>query len=100
MLSRINMSQVAAVVVSISLLSGSLPSQALASEQTTEPTQAVLRVAKPTVAKRVKFDWLAQRGNRNAVTLVSEVRPPQQIGSGSWICSPAGFGKKSRCYAN
>ena len=24
----------------------------------------------------------------------------RQMGSGSWICSPAGFGQRSRCYRN
>ena len=27
-------------------------------------------------------------------------RPVRQVGSGSYICSAAGFGQRSRCYAN
>jgi hypothetical protein len=42
------------------------------------------------------FDWMAQT-NRGATTRVTLVRA---IGRGSYICAPAGFGRKSRCYAN
>ncbi len=42
------------------------------------------------------FDWLAP--TRNAGTL--PVTTVYQIGQGSYICAPAGFGRKSRCYAN
>lgn len=42
------------------------------------------------------FDWLAPtaRTTKPPVTLV------HQIGRGSYICAPAGFGRKSRCYQN
>ena len=47
------------------------------------------------------FNWLAKP---NAAVLVryEPVAPriARQIGNGSWICSPAGFGRKSRCYSN
>jgi hypothetical protein len=48
------------------------------------------------------FDWLAKRRPAAAeVQLASAGRGlPRQIGRGSWICSPAGFGQKSRCHAN
>jgi hypothetical protein len=42
------------------------------------------------------FDWLA-RTTRTAPVRVTEVR---QVGQGSYICAPAGFGRKSHCYAN
>jgi hypothetical protein len=42
------------------------------------------------------FDWLA-RTNNSAPPRVALVR---QVGRGSYICAPAGFGRKSRCYAN
>lgn len=40
------------------------------------------------------------------INLLSQPRAGQpvvrvrQMGSGSWICSPAGFGQRSRCYRN
>jgi hypothetical protein len=42
------------------------------------------------------FDWLAKTRTATPppVTVV------RQIGEGSYICAPAGFGRKSRCYSN
>lgn len=55
------------------------------------------------------FDWLAKKrvarsGVVNGSVLVSSdgqriVQRKRFFGKGSWICSPAGFGKKSRCFA-
>ena len=47
------------------------------------------------------FDWHAKRERvQKASYTVTPVRVTHQIGRGSYICSPAGFGRKSRCYAN
>ncbi len=55
------------------------------------------------------FDWLAKKRLTRSATvqdavLVSTdgqavVKRQRFFGKGSWICSPAGFGKKSRCFA-
>lgn len=44
-----------------------------------------------------RFDWLAggQAVADASGTTISRVAAQ---GSGSWVCSPAGFGKRSRCY--
>ncbi|MGP3697276.1 hypothetical protein [Rhodobacter sp. NSM] len=46
------------------------------------------------------FDWLAKPVVTRAAFESDAVRVRRQIGRGSWICSPAGFGRGSRCYAN
>lgn len=53
------------------------------------------------------FNWLAKKKTRASVTnpvLVSSENAGPKLrtaifGKGSYVCSPAGFGKKSRCYA-
>ena len=51
---------------------------------------------KTTVAGQgsARFNWLATPSNA-APQRVAQTR---FYGNGSWICSPAGFGKKSQCY--
>ncbi|QCP85225.1 hypothetical protein EYE35_05915 [Cereibacter sphaeroides] len=46
------------------------------------------------------FNWLAPPAVTRASVRSEGVRTRRQIGNGSWICSPAGFGRGSRCYAN
>lgn len=41
------------------------------------------------------FDWLAKRGPKATLVTAQASRP---LGHGSYICSPAGFGRKSQCY--
>jgi len=41
-----------------------------------------------------RFDWL-RRTTPVVAERVAYVAPP---GNGSWICSPSGFGSKSKCY--
>ena len=56
----------------------------------------------------VTFNWLAKKVSKhgkfsNAVLVSSEnapvVKTNRYFGMGSYICSPAGFGNKSRCFA-
>jgi len=49
---------------------------------------------KPAVTKTARLNLLSPPRNGSPVIKV------RQIGNGSWICSPAGFGKRSRCYSN
>lgn len=49
---------------------------------------------KPAVTKTARLNLLSPPRSGNPVVKV------RQMGNGSWICSPAGFGKRSRCYSN
>ncbi|WP_156506763.1 hypothetical protein [Rhodobacter xanthinilyticus] len=40
-----------------------------------------------------RFDWL-RPGTAPAPTRIAQISAP---GTGQWICSPSGFGSKSRC---
>lgn len=46
------------------------------------------------------FSWLARPAVAPAALTPTKARLQRQIGRGSWICSPAGFGRGSRCYSN
>jgi hypothetical protein len=47
------------------------------------------------------FDWMAKKTAVMPARFSLDPVPAQaQIGNGSYICSPAGFGHKSRCYSN
>ena len=56
-------------------------------------------VNKTTVAGKgpARFDWFAKR-NTGAPQPTTTTRRYAH-GSGSWVCSPAGFGRKSTCRA-
>ena len=41
------------------------------------------------------FNWLAKRTAKPTLVTARVGRP---LGTGSYICSPAGFGRKSQCY--
>lgn len=47
------------------------------------------------------FEWMANGSPRKASDNIKVVRARYRVitGKGSWICSPAGFGQRSRCYA-
>jgi hypothetical protein len=45
------------------------------------------------------FDWLAKRAARATLAgAQAQVQVGQPHGRGSYVCSPAGFGRKSSCY--
>ncbi len=46
------------------------------------------------------FNWLPPATVTRASYAPGARAIPRQIGRGSWICSPAGSGRGSRCYAN
>ena len=65
------------------------------------PYIAAVRPARLPKPQAVAFNWLA---NGAAVPSLDKARVGQKrsrviTGHGSWICSPAGFGQRSRCYA-
>lgn len=65
------------------------------------PYIVAMRPAKVLKPQAVAFNWLAN-GSPAASTLKSKAAQNRYrviSGHGSWICSPAGFGQRSRCYA-
>ena len=70
---------------------------------TAEGTQAEAQILAPartiqrtSRAPNNSFDWLV----KTRTTAPPPVTIQRQIGNGSYICAPAGFGRKSRCYSN
>ena len=66
-----------------------------------EPYVAAMRQIRVVKPKTVAFDWLANGAvaSSGRKFKTAQVRNRVITGEGSWICSPAGFGKRSRCYA-
>lgn len=65
------------------------------------PHIVALRPAKLLKPQAVAFNWLAN-GAPAASAIKSKAAQKRYrviTGQGSWICSPAGFGQRSRCYA-
>lgn len=66
----------------------------------------VVKVSQPRKSSagrgKAQFDWLAPSRRAGKVRPVSNrgvaARRMPSLGSGSWICSPAGFGSQSRCH--
>jgi hypothetical protein len=61
---------------------------------------ATLASGSATAASRAAdFDWSNPRGQREVAQAVSSApRVPMRVtGRASWVCSPAGFGRPSRC---
>jgi hypothetical protein len=82
---------------------GTLSSSGPASAQAAlvETPQLLLPVAPTAPARMNGFDWLAKKTALVPSRFNLDPAPvPTQIGKGSFICSPAGFGHKSRCYSN
>lgn len=44
-----------------------------------------------------RFDWLAKRVTKTAAEPSGKAKKTVIAGRGSYICSPAGFGRKSHC---
>ncbi|MGO4854118.1 hypothetical protein [Phaeovulum sp. W22_SRMD_FR3] len=52
------------------------------------------------VTKTVKFDWLkAPAATLNVAQLEQNLKPTQVVARGAYVCSPAGFGRRSQCFA-
>ena len=95
-----------AVLISAVMLGGSGFEMLAQSAGTAPGARAAAVVHIPGAAA---FDWLAKKrvskaGQVQSAVLVSAegqtvVQRKRFFGKGSWICSPAGFGKKSRCFA-
>ncbi|MDD8022543.1 MAG: hypothetical protein PHX82_05495 [Paracoccaceae bacterium] len=85
-------SAAAAALISCTLMASVAPVQA---EGPGNDIRPVPRAVKTHAGKgTLRFDWLAAKPAVSGVQLAAAT---QAIGSGSWICSPAGFGSKSHC---
>lgn len=56
-------------------------------------------------ATKYSFNWLSNGKAMTseelaAIILAQQIKIAGAMGDGSWICSPAGFGQRSRCYRN
>jgi len=80
----------AGVTIAVTL---ALPLQAETLATATPATPAVA-VKSAAGTGETRFDWL-NPGKGAGRLQVAAANPP---GNGSWICSPSGFGSKSRCY--
>ena len=62
--------------------------------------QARARIQKASAAGKGQayFDWLAPKRANSQLQIKTASATRKSLGRGSWICSPAGFGKKSSCY--
>ncbi|NVK45602.1 MAG: hypothetical protein HWE33_04785 [Rhodobacteraceae bacterium] len=85
------------VLVSISMASALVSVSGLHAETAPEaaPVAAPKSVKSAAGVGAARFDWLAKPASPD-VTPVRVART-QMLGSGSWVCSPAGFNRKSRC---
>lgn len=79
-------------VTATAMISHAAPSRAEGPVTPRNPASAVANSVAGTGATR--FDWLAKRKTGTKVRAVRRA----SLGNGSWVCSPAGFGSKSRCY--
>ncbi|SFR43772.1 hypothetical protein SAMN04488005_1950 [Yoonia tamlensis] len=86
----------APLLVAVSI-AGLLPTASLADHSTTTTTSHAVAAN--------GFNWLANGSNVEREHALAIARERQQLaaaqmGDGSWICSPAGFGQKSYCVSN
>lgn len=65
------------------------------------PYIAAMRPAKLAKPQAVAFNWLANGAPAASVMKSKAAQTRYRVikGQGTWICSPAGFGQRSRCYA-
>lgn len=65
------------------------------------PHVAAMRHGKVQKPQAIAFDWLGNGASSASATKSKAAQKRYRViyGEGSWICSPAGFGQRSRCYA-
>lgn len=52
------------------------------------------------VTETVRFDWLqAPLARADRAEVEQMLKPIQVVARGSYVCSPAGFGRRSQCFA-
>ena len=78
---------------SLTLMLGS----AAKAEMPVSPRKPASAAAKSAAGSgEVRFDWLARRDTGKPAP--ERVARKVALGNGSWVCSPAGFNRKSRCF--
>lgn len=94
-----NLSRLAMMVATVTALSLGMSQDASAQTKGTAGVGLISRGVVQIESAHIRtFNWLAKPGKTTRVRYSPTAT--QTIGHGSWICSPAGFGRKSRCYAN
>ena len=65
------------------------------------PYVIAMRPAKLAKPQPVAFNWLANGASGASAIKSKAAQQRYRVikAQGSWICSPAGFGQRSRCYA-
>lgn len=60
-----------------------------------------MRPAEVLKPQAVAFNWLANGASAASTDKSKSAQKRYRVisGQGTWICSPAGFGQRSRCYA-
>lgn len=85
-----------AIAASAALLLASASFAAALNETTITTAKA------PMPGQQIAFDWRAGKsGTRKAAALPvsASISSGLNLGGGSYVCSPAGFGRQSRCFA-
>ncbi len=75
-----------------------LSTNAARAEGAVAPQQASVSLSKSVAGMgEARFDWLENRGAKSGTRSGRTLRHAT-LGNGRWICSPAGFNRKSRCF--
>ena len=74
----------------------SLASGAHADITTVSSKSSVTKVKSAAGVGGARFDWLAKRNTANQPT--KRIVQTVSLGKGTWVCSPAGFSRSSRCF--
>jgi hypothetical protein len=78
-------------------------SEAVIGTKLLSPTPYVqaMRATKPSKPRLVAFNWMANGALAASSDKSRSAQKRYRVisGQGTWICSPAGFGQRSRCYA-
>jgi hypothetical protein len=87
------------VMVALLSMSGGLSATAqTAGVDVAAPTKGFVLTASSRINN---FDWLERPRHAQTVRFVpNRLRIVRQIGDGSYICSPAGSGRRSQCHSN
>lgn len=77
-----------------------IASTACSADTPLTPTTTSTRGTQPVVAMELADGSLNLLQSPTPRADTSTLRTRRVIGAGSYICSPAGFGQRSRCYSN
>lgn len=96
-------SRTAALVAAATLVISGISPVSSASADSVNVTVSSSGVVNPGANRRTAngFDWSNPRGVRTAAVVppASQRQPVRLSGRAAWVCSPAGFGRRSTCTA-